>query len=103
MCRHTHFFSGCLGIIDIKTYNFILFVPKPHWSKLVVDADDPQEGEHILQGILPGKYIAYGGLALGDIIIIEPEEDHHLTSSVEDPIVVLWCHAGQNRNEIQRI
>ncbi|MFD0677290.1 MULTISPECIES: cupin domain-containing protein [unclassified Paenibacillus] len=109
---------------------------------------DTMEG-HILNQILPGKYISYGGLAFekpgarahtndgpggidyhvhedceafiilqgqgiveinkelfhpvkaGDVIIIEPGEDHHLTSGIEDPLVVLWCHAGSERNKNQ--
>ncbi|CAN7419573.1 cupin domain-containing protein [Paenibacillus sp. LjRoot56] len=37
----------------------------------------------------------------GDVVIIEPGEDHHLISSVEDPIVVVWFHAGPSRNKNQ--
>ena len=29
----------------------------------------------------------------GDVILIEPGEDHHLISSDEDPFVNLWLHA----------
>ncbi|TVY07174.1 cupin domain-containing protein [Paenibacillus cremeus] len=109
------------------------------------------DGKHILAGIMPGEYLAYGGLVFekagfrahtndgpggtdyhvhedceafvilqgkgfveinktqfhptiaGDVIIIEPGEDHHLTSSEEDPLVVIWCHAGPERNEKQVI
>ncbi|MCZ8514204.1 cupin domain-containing protein [Paenibacillus filicis] len=38
----------------------------------------------------------------GDILIIEPMEDHHLISSEEDPVVTLWCHAGPLRHKNQR-
>jgi mannose-6-phosphate isomerase-like protein (cupin superfamily) len=38
----------------------------------------------------------------GDIVVIEPGEDHHLISSEEDPIVTLWCHAGPERHKNQR-
>jgi mannose-6-phosphate isomerase-like protein (cupin superfamily) len=110
---------------------------------------DLKDGQHILDGIMPGQFISYGGLAFekpgarahtndgpggidyhvhkdceaflilqgkgtveinkdhfypataGDVIIIEPGEDHHLTSSVEDPIVVVWFHCGPERNERQ--
>ncbi|WP_052487450.1 cupin domain-containing protein [Gordoniibacillus kamchatkensis] len=34
---------------------------------------------------------------VGDIIIVEPGEDHHLNSDMEDPIVTLWLHAGAER------
>jgi len=30
----------------------------------------------------------------GDVIVVEPGEDHHLISSQEDPLVNLWLHAG---------
>ena len=29
----------------------------------------------------------------GDIILVEPDEDHHVISDGEDPALVLWCHA----------
>ncbi|MCC3374539.1 cupin domain-containing protein [Cohnella sp. REN36] len=41
-------------------------------------------------------------VATGDIVIVEPGEDHHLHSSQEDPIVALWCHAGGHRHLRQR-
>jgi len=31
----------------------------------------------------------------GDVIIVEPGEDHHLISDVTDPCVNLWFHAGE--------
>jgi mannose-6-phosphate isomerase-like protein (cupin superfamily) len=40
-------------------------------------------------------------VATGDIIIVEPGEDHHLHSSKDNPIVTLWCHAGPNRHKNQ--
>ncbi|NLF30767.1 MAG: cupin domain-containing protein [Planctomycetes bacterium] len=33
-------------------------------------------------------------LAAGDVVIIEPGEDHHLLADSEDPCVNLWLHAG---------
>lgn len=41
-------------------------------------------------------------VAAGDVVIIEPGEDHHLRSSDTDPIVTLWCHAGPERHKNQR-
>ena len=29
----------------------------------------------------------------GDVIIIEPGEDHHLISDSQDPLIVSYCHA----------
>lgn len=39
----------------------------------------------------------------GDVVIVEPGEDHHLHSSIDEPIVTLWCHAGPARNKNQII
>ncbi len=41
-------------------------------------------------------------IATGDVVIIEPGEDHHLRSSESDPIVTIWCHAGPERHKNQR-
>ena len=30
---------------------------------------------------------------MGDIVLIEPGEEHHLLADEEDPIVNLWLHA----------
>lgn len=32
-------------------------------------------------------------IGVGDIVIIEPGEDHHLVAK-QDHLVTLWCHAG---------
>ncbi|HYH04089.1 MAG TPA: cupin domain-containing protein [Bacillota bacterium] len=29
----------------------------------------------------------------GDVIIIEPGEDHHLISDMQEPLIVSYCHA----------
>ncbi|SFK71204.1 Cupin domain-containing protein [Paenibacillus sp. 1_12] len=53
----------------------------------------------ILQGSgtmeINGEHIP---VATGDIVIVEPGEDHHLNSSEDDPIVTVWCHAGSSRH-----
>ncbi|MDD9269475.1 cupin domain-containing protein [Paenibacillus sp. GCM10023248] len=41
-------------------------------------------------------------IATGDIVIVEPGEDHHMNSSEEDPIVTVWCHAGPLRHKNQQ-
>ena len=45
-------------------------------GKAVVQADDKEES-----------------LKTGDIVLVEPGEDHHVISDQEDPAVILWCHA----------
>jgi mannose-6-phosphate isomerase-like protein (cupin superfamily) len=34
----------------------------------------------------------------GDIIVVEPGEDHHLIADLDDPCINLWCHAGPGRH-----
>jgi len=41
-------------------------------------------------------------LSTGDIIVVEPGEDHHPIIDEDDPSVLLWFHAGPERNEQQR-
>lgn len=31
----------------------------------------------------------------GDVIVIEPGEDHHLESSPDNPLINLWLHANE--------
>jgi quercetin dioxygenase-like cupin family protein len=40
-------------------------------------------------------------LSPGDVIIVEPGEDHHLVSDVGDPCVNLWLHADGSRHPDQ--
>jgi len=53
-----------------------------------------QEAFVLLQG---SGWIEIDGVresaSAGDVILIEPEEDHHLISSEDDPFVILWLHA----------
>lgn len=37
----------------------------------------------------------------GDIIIIEPGENHHLIIDKDDPCIYLWIHAGNERHKNQ--
>lgn len=72
----------------------------PDWRAYHVHAD--REAFIILQGngvmVVDDKRHE---VRTGDIIIIEPSEDHHLCSSMEEPIVVLWCNAGPERHPDQ--
>jgi Uncharacterized conserved protein, contains double-stranded beta-helix domain len=38
----------------------------------------------------------------GDVILVEPGEDHHLISGEEEPLVTLWCHPGDIINKNQQ-
>ena len=41
------------------------------------------------KGLVPIDGVEYP-LKTGDVVIVEPGEDHRTTSSVEDPLVVAW-------------
>lgn len=66
-------------------------------------ADENPEGTHthddcelfmIVQGraIIQVNDVAES-VKTGDIVLVDPGEDHHIISDTEDPAVVLWCHA----------
>ena len=40
-------------------------------------------------------------LTVGDILIVEPGENHHLISDEDDPCVNLWFHTGPERSPQQ--
>ncbi len=40
-------------------------------------------------------------MVTGDVFIVEPGEDHHLISDIEDPCINLWLHAGPERHPDQ--
>jgi mannose-6-phosphate isomerase-like protein (cupin superfamily) len=37
-------------------------------------------------------------LITGDVMVVEPGEDHHLLADPDDPCVNLWFHAGPGRH-----
>jgi mannose-6-phosphate isomerase-like protein (cupin superfamily) len=64
---------------------------------------DDEEAFVILQGKL--EFEVNGEkhpLSTGDVVIVEPGEDHHPIIDKDDPAVLLWFHAGPERNEQQR-
>lgn len=34
-------------------------------------------------------------VGVGDVLVIEPGEDHHVTSSEHNPLVLIWLHANE--------
>ncbi|HEY64447.1 MAG TPA: cupin domain-containing protein [Caldilineae bacterium] len=68
-----------------------------------VHTHETQEAFCILQGRgileLDGEKIP---VQAGDVIIIEPGENHHLISSEDEPIINLWLHAGEEPHPNQR-
>ncbi len=99
--------------------------------------------EHVVSKLVPGKYIAHGGLSFhkvgwrthsegvhvhgdrevfcilqgqgvieidgrtepvhaGEILVIEPGEDHHLVGDPEHPMINLWFHCADEPHPDQR-
>lgn len=69
----------------------------------VSHAGDNPEGIHVHEDcelfmVVQGKTLVLidgkeEPLKTGDIVLVEPGEDHHVISDREDPAVILWCHA----------
>ena len=56
--------------------------------------------------ILQGKAVVHfdGGdqpVRAGDVMVIDPDENHHLQSDRDDPCIVIWLHAGPERHPSQ--
>jgi len=68
-----------------------------------VHVHDDCEAFVILQGKAvmecDGKEYA---LVTGDVLVIEPGEDHHLVADKDDPCINLWLHGGPERHPDQR-
>ncbi len=68
-----------------------------------IHTHETQEAFCIMQGRgileLNGQEIP---VQAGDVIIIEPGENHHLISSEDEPIINLWLHAGDEPHPNQR-
>ena len=41
-------------------------------------------------------------VSTGDVLVVEPNEDHHLVSDRSDPIVHIWLHASDTRHPNQQ-
>ncbi|NLC55501.1 MAG: cupin domain-containing protein [Armatimonadetes bacterium] len=105
-----HFLSGilpgrylCQGALSYKPPGFRTHTNDgPGGQDLHVHADDC-EAFVILQGKavmeVNGERIP---LTTGDVVVIEPGEDHHLVSDREDPCINLWLHAGPERHPDQQ-
>lgn len=70
------------------------------------------KGKHVHQDdcevfiILQGKAdIEINGkrtpLSAGDVVVCEPEEDHHLIADQDDPCINIYLHAGDKRHPRQ--
>ena len=106
--REGHFLSGlvpgrylCQGALSYKRPNV-----RTHTNDGPGGSDrhvhDDYEAFVILQGKavmeVDGERVT---MVTGDVVIVEPGEDHHLVSDAEDPCINLWLHAGPERHQDQ--
>lgn len=62
--------------------------------------DDDREAFVILQGKAKMEIDGvFYDLTVGDIVIVEPGEDHHLISDENEPCINLWLHASNVAHE----
>jgi quercetin dioxygenase-like cupin family protein len=98
-----HVFQGLLdgkkiysGGLSFHTPGKVTHAGGPH-----THAD--QEMFCLLQG---EGWIEVGGVRepvrAGDVLLIEPGEDHHLISSEHNPLINLWLHADEEGHTDQR-
>jgi len=94
--REGHFLKG---VVDGEYLSKGTMSPKPPGFRTHsegVHVHDSEEIFIILQG--KGHMELNGELhpcTVGDVLIVEPGEDHHLISSEEDPLLInLWLHVG---------
>ncbi len=92
-----HFLHGLLSGARLYTGGLSFHPP----AKVTHDEERPhverdEEAFCLLQG---HGWIEINGVretvCAGDILIIEPGEDHHLISSDDDPLINLWLHADR--------
>ena len=101
--REGHFLRGLIpgkyinkGTMGYKGPGLVTHAAEP------VHVHDDEEVFIILQGkakmdmgdrVIP--------LTVGDVLVVEPGENHHLISDEEDPCINIWCHAGPDRSPLQ--
>lgn len=95
-----HVFGGIVEGRFISTGG-MLFLPRKH----LAHADEPRH-VHDTQEVfvmLQGEAVVHfenrdEPLSAGEVMVIEPGENHHLESDAEDPPVMLYLHCGQERH-----
>jgi len=67
-----------------------------------VHTHDTEEVFVILQGKATVHFDdADRAIGPGDVMVIDPEENHHLESDPDDPCVLLYLHFGEERHPDQ--
>lgn len=104
-----HFLQGylpgrflCAGALSFKPPNYRTHSGEGDDRHVHVHTD--REAFVILQGkaVMEVDGTAYP-LVTGDVLIIEPGEDHHLIADGDDPCINLWLHAGPERHPSQTL
>ncbi len=101
--RQGHFLSGIVpgkyinkGAMSYKTPGFVTHADEP------AHIHDDAEVFVILQGKakmqMDHEVIE---LVTGDVLVVEPGENHHLIADEHDPCINLWVRAGGERNPQQ--
>jgi len=97
-----------IGQIDGEARKFLEGPVKMGGVHFFEPGEVSHEGEHHTHDE-PEVFLALSGRArilvegrehpfeAGDIVVIEPGEEHHIVADEESPIVVLWLHIGAKR------
>lgn len=106
--REGHFLSGilpgrylCQGALSYKQPGF-----RTHSHEGAGGDDRHVHADAEVFVLLQGKAVMEVDgervpLVTGDLLVVEPGEDHHLIADSEDPCVNLWLHAGPRRHRDQ--
>lgn len=101
--REGHFLRGIIPGTYINKGSMNFKVPgfRAHADEDVHVHDEP-EVFVILQGKARVEFDdQVVQLTVGDVIVIDPGENHHLVSDEEDPCINLYLHAGDERSPEQ--
>ena len=101
--REGHFLSGVIpgkyiskGTMSYKAPGFVTHAEEAS------HVHDDAEVFIILQGKarmeMEGETVE---LVTGDVLVVEPGENHHLIADETDPCINIWLHAGSERNPAQ--
>ncbi len=86
-----------LGDADISHGGIYVFKPGETAHPEAVHVHDTPEVFIFIQGqgVIPIDGVDYP-VKTGDVVIVEPGEDHHTRSSVDDPLVSAWYVMSSN-------
>jgi len=99
-----HVFGGLVpgefiveGAMNFKTPGFVAHADEPRHVH-----DDNEEIFVILQGKARVRFDdRVEHLTAGDVVVIEPGENHHLEADEEEPCINLYLHCGPERSPQQ--